>query len=296
MNEYPFYTDERGVRGVKFARVGAVLALPGGDIERACDEFNGITHAHDCTQIVCCSANGCGVTVENETIALNAGDILVIMPYAEHALKDIACDMMFVSQEALSGYFGPHAYDPPRLTSREANYILVKFCEHPQARSIADEIAREARGARYGYEACVHALTFVLLNRIQRCLPRGHESAQKIDQMLMIKPALTYIRQNYTRRIPLDVLSKLCHMSTVNFRRKFVDATNYTPLIYINRMRIQKSLSLLANTNMTVLEISSAVGFESISSFNRQFLSILRMSPQKWRKSSDQQRDATKIL
>ena len=57
-----------------------------------------------------------------------------------------------------------------------------------------------------------------------------------------------------------------------------------SPLEYIHRLRINRACDLLLSTNDSILDISLAVGFDSVSSFNRQFIQATGLAPSKWRK------------
>ena len=72
-------------------------------------------------------------------------------------------------------------------------------------------------------------------------------------------------------------------MSPASFRRKFKEAMGITPLDYIHAVRIERACGMLRTGNLSILEISLAVGFESISSFNRQFMTIMGVSPNQYR-------------
>ena len=56
-----------------------------------------------------------------------------------------------------------------------------------------------------------------------------------------------------------------------------------SPLEYIHRLRINRACDLLLSTTDSILSISLAVGFDSVSSFNRQFIQATGLPPSKWR-------------
>ena len=103
------------------------------------------------------------------------------------------------------------------------------------------------------------------------------------ENTIEIKPALNYINHNYSEHIYLTLLSELCHMSQATFRRKFKEIMGTTPLDYIHDIRIQRACVLLRGSKMSITEISLNVGFESISSFNRKFLSVEGITPNQYR-------------
>lgn len=103
------------------------------------------------------------------------------------------------------------------------------------------------------------------------------------ENALVISPALDYIRDNYMHNFPIQKLVDLCHLSGTHFRRVFHEIMGYSPLEYINIIRINKACMLMRTTEDTILSVSEQVGFHSVSSFNRYFTKMIGMSPRAWR-------------
>ena len=55
------------------------------------------------------------------------------------------------------------------------------------------------------------------------------------------------------------------------------------PLEHIITLRIQMATTLLRETTLSILEVSQAVGYDSLSSFNRHFKQHLDLAPREWR-------------
>ncbi len=98
-----------------------------------------------------------------------------------------------------------------------------------------------------------------------------------------IAVAITYISNHYDQQITVEFLAKLCNMSAATLRRKFKQALNLSPLDYLHQVRISTAVSMLTLDNKSILEICNKVGYNSQSSFNRQFLKITGKSPIKYR-------------
>ena len=71
---------------------------------------------------------------------------------------------------------------------------------------------------------------------------------------------------------------------TRNFKRRFKDATGYTPLAYLQALRLEKAKQLLESTRMTLDSITYAVGYEDSNSFRRLFLQRVGLLPAAYRK------------
>ena len=96
-------------------------------------------------------------------------------------------------------------------------------------------------------------------------------------------PALIYIYDNYSRKITLPYLSKLCNMSISNFSIHFKSETGYNFRRYLVEYRMNIAKKLLEETNLKVKEIASAVGIEDPTNFNRLFKQTCLITPSEFR-------------
>ena len=70
-------------------------------------------------------------------------------------------------------------------------------------------------------------------------------------------------------------------MSESSFNAMFRDVLGMSWVKYLQGLRIQKALSLLAHSEQTIASVAFAAGFESLSHFNTTFSSLMGMSPKK---------------
>ena len=91
------------------------------------------------------------------------------------------------------------------------------------------------------------------------------------------------VNKNYSENVSLEEASSLLGFDTSYFCRIFKSATGATFTEYLNFVRICKAEKLLSQTKKSILEISEAVGFSSLSYFNRVFKRIRNSSPGNYR-------------
>jgi AraC-like DNA-binding protein len=71
---------------------------------------------------------------------------------------------------------------------------------------------------------------------------------------------------------------------TANYlSEKFKRVTGVKFVDYVARTRTQKARDLLQNSDLRVSEIAFAVGFQSLSQFNRVFKKLTRQTPSRFR-------------
>ena len=61
----------------------------------------------------------------------------------------------------------------------------------------------------------------------------------------------------------------------------------FSAIDYVNFVRIQKGCSLLRETDMTVAMVSERIGYESVSTFIRNFRRIIGCTPNKWKNDEE---------
>lgn len=76
-----------------------------------------------------------------------------------------------------------------------------------------------------------------------------------------------FIGQNYDSKITLDDIAASGSVCRSKCCRLFNEYVGQSPNAYLTRYRINKSLEMLRETNMSVIEVSLACGFQSPSYF-----------------------------
>jgi AraC-like DNA-binding protein len=111
-----------------------------------------------------------------------------------------------------------------------------------------------------------------------------HNVVSKKNEMRINKVCL-YIQNNFYTKISLKEVADLIFLTESNFCKFFKKATGKTYSDYLNELRINEVCRLLVQTEKSINQISFECGFESLSYFNRVFLSKKEMTPSKYRKS-----------
>lgn len=101
----------------------------------------------------------------------------------------------------------------------------------------------------------------------------------------VIYKAVDYIRNNYMNKITLDEVSSLVYLSSAYFSTIFGKEMGCNFNEYLNRVRIDMSKKLLLDDSVSLVDIPSAVGFESQSYYSRVFKNITGVTPGKFKSS-----------
>jgi len=270
--------------------------IAGGGIFRQSDKPITWLHIHDCLELGYCH-HGSGVfVIENKVFPFRTGDVSVINHREMHlaqSAKGTFSEWSFICLDP-ARLIGPGADDSGVLnTSSLCGSLFRNIIAGREPEDIARimrELVKEMIEKKTGYRSCVRGLVWTLMARLRR-LPCGGETEiaksgrRSIDRMA---PALHYMATHYMEPVRMAVLAKTCFMSLTNFRRLFNQTIKKTPFEYLTQMRIQMAAVLLADTDKTILEISLETGYATLSSFNRQFKTMMGVPPRVWRNKSAQ--------
>ena len=138
----------------------------------------------------------------------------------------------------------------------------------------------------YGYEFIVRAnLSEVMALIFQNCSEQMTKKSQNKTEINRIRKMLSYIQENYMKSIQIQDIADSASISKRECLRCFQQVIKTSPKQYIIDLRIRKAKELLSETNMQLLEICEACGFQDQSYFTKMFRKITGITPGKWRKS-----------
>ena len=95
----------------------------------------------------------------------------------------------------------------------------------------------------------------------------------------IITRAKQFIHEHCSESLSLGQVSSRVNMSHFYFCKQFRKATGLSFTDFVSRTRIEKAKNLLLNPNLRISEVAFAVGFQSLSHFNRIFKRIVGQSP-----------------
>lgn len=99
-----------------------------------------------------------------------------------------------------------------------------------------------------------------------------------------IRDISTYVKNNYQTKISLEAISNIFGISKYTISREFPHVIGTSFSMYLNNVRIKKSIELLIKTNKKIADIAHECGYDSIKHFNRMFKTQFNMSPTEYRK------------
>lgn len=102
----------------------------------------------------------------------------------------------------------------------------------------------------------------------------GDDAIQKVQD---------YIETHYQDKISIEMLANLVHIGRRTFERRFKEATNNTPIEYIQRVRIEAAKNFFEASRKNVTEIMFDVGYTDTKAFRDIFKKITGLTPIEYR-------------
>lgn len=98
-----------------------------------------------------------------------------------------------------------------------------------------------------------------------------------------VNHAIAAMQRRLGEAISLRDLAKTAAMSQFHFDRVFRQLTGVSPFQYLSAIRLAKATDLLLTTNISVTEVCLTVGYSSLGTFTRRFVSAVGASPRRVR-------------
>jgi AraC-like DNA-binding protein len=98
-----------------------------------------------------------------------------------------------------------------------------------------------------------------------------------------LRNMVEYIEQNILNyNLSVEELSRQMNMSRVSLYKKVLMITGRSPLEFIRSIRLKKAIQLLADSQMSISQISYEVGFNTPKYFTKLFKEEYNMLPSEY--------------
>jgi len=91
------------------------------------------------------------------------------------------------------------------------------------------------------------------------------------------------IAENFAIAAPVDEMVRWSGLASRTFQRRFRVATGYTPIAYVQQVRVERAKRMLETTDQPIEAVGWAVGYEDPASFRRLFKRLAGIPPGAYR-------------
>ncbi|MDF2670452.1 MAG: btr 3 [Paenibacillus sp.] len=153
-----------------------------------------------------------------------------------------------------------------RVHLRDAREVLLKV----------DELYRSATARRSDASSTLLDLQLqALLECVLQHIPKPEQQPYTDSS---INSSLTYMHQNYHKKISRETLANIAKLTPNAFCRSFKRVTGLAPTDYLNRIRIEHAKEQLSPSS-SVKEVAASIGYGSEYYFSRIFKDMVGIPP-----------------
>ena len=236
------------------------------------------------------------VQIGTDTVIAERGDIFYVPPMVMLRVESedgpaSVRGIIFSSSiiEANMDKFDTEVFDMFYIQSRSRMNVFTK--EHPihkTLRSLISECSDEYSTRDVCYKLPIRANIYLIVAALLRfyCGSRDELDRMIYHNVLRLRPVMDHISERFKDKIYIEQLSEMINVSPDYFTKMFKESIGKTPIDYINAMRINYSMELLASTDMSMAEIADIIGFCNPNYFHKIFKQYMDVSPLAYRKST----------
>lgn len=256
-------------------------------------------HWHEELEICLVRTGTAILCIGEKQVPIESGDAVLISGNHLHSIQstDKSCVLLSIlfHPDYLFGdttSFLAAKYGAPVLNDPEFCYVLFSGKDSWGRRGIdsINSILNANLTKAYGYELATKGFlcTFwmQLLEKADIFRKERVSSSLSVMDENRIKDAICYIHENYGAPITLEDIANSIHVSKSECCRCFKRALQISPFDYLLMYRIYESARKMQRSesrNDSIASLSSAVGFNSTSYYNKIFRKYLNCTPTEYR-------------
>lgn len=126
----------------------------------------------------------------------------------------------------------------------------------------------------------INMIYSILLSSIKEHLKASNYTPNAKKNRL--RPAISYIINNFTKPIKNEELAEICQISTIYFRKLFFEVYGTSPIKYIRNLRIRRAKEMLRSDYSSISDIAFSLGYNSIYEFSKDFKKHTGVPPSKY--------------
>lgn len=106
------------------------------------------------------------------------------------------------------------------------------------------------------------------------------------NDLVALRRAKDRIDREFAQPLDVEAIARGVGMSAGHFSRRFRAEYGEAPYSYLMTRRIERAMTLLRSTELSVTEVCFAVGFSSLGTFSTRFAELTGVAPSAYREAA----------
>lgn len=241
-----------------------------------------IYHQHDGYQLVYMTGGQASFMVDDEVFHLSKGDLFYIPRDLPHAIVSIDNEPEAIVIQFKEDILPTEIETQPEF--KFVNMLLRKGAGGLAFREIADDVFKGLVNA-----TGINKVTslYDVLDHLGRTISSAEQLSKRIhqeDNTTISARAHQYLLEHYREDITLSQIAEYCHQQEAALCRTYKRETGMTLFQHLQYIRIESACTILRNSSLSIAQVAYSCGFNTPSTFNRQFQEKMGMTPGEYRK------------
>lgn len=240
-------------------------------------------HWHDFYELEFIKSGHATQTINGETYSIGPGFMALLSPVDFHSYQNVSKeDPLVIYNIRFSDLILPATIRSKLTTSTiSINSDLTPIL------STLDHVVQEYRQNDFGREEFIRSsITNLCILLLRESNPTVFpDDLSPSQQYSPIQEAVLYIRNHYRDSITIDEVANIVHLTPNYFSEYFKKQTGIKFCSYVQKLRLEFSVSLLKLSDLSIKEIADQSGFNSAAYFSNAFKDYFGISPEQFRKS-----------
>jgi len=257
-----------------------------------------VEHSHDFCELAIITAGNGLHWLEGDDFPVTAGDVFLLQGRQRHYFHQREnlemINIMYDPKKLrlpenelrrIPGYCALFLLEPAsRRQHRFASRLHLRRIALAHAEQLVGEMELEIDRQQPGGGAVLLSRLIDLLVYLSRAYTDA--TSTEAHALLRVGSVISAIESDCTHNWTVPELLETAHMSRSTLMRVFRKATGQTPIEYLIRLRIQRAMELMRQTDWSITEIALETGFNDSNYFTRQFRKATNLSPTAYRQQA----------
>lgn len=247
-------------------------------------------HTHDFLEISIVLEGQANYTIEEQEFQLNAGQIMLFNPGTHHGEEQRTGTYSHQLHIGLTNI----SLDGLKRNHLPTKKAILNLGEYQwEFLDKAWRLVKEYSEEQPEFQLMVKALIIEMLVLILRSLEKVQDNTVTLAlsknakrKQYLVNHAIYYLENHHTQEITLEQLADTLYVSPTYLSKVFKESTGMSPINYLIQVRLKHAKELLANEQLTIREISQAVGYQDAYHFSKLFKKYYGVSPSQLAKKS----------
>ena len=244
-------------------------------------DWHSFPHSHNHTELFFIVSGKGQFLIQDQAFPVDVNNLVIINPNILHTEISLSAQPLEYIVLGIGGI--------ELATGENSNgqFCILDHFESVEISSCLRNILREMELKNTGYEEICQAYMKILIIRLMRSTALTSQAEPQViagnRQCAAVK---RYIDLHFKEALTLEQLAEEAHMNKYYLSHAFKREYGISPINYLISRRIDESMYLLAETDLSVSQIAQLLGFSSLSYFSQAFRKAHGTSPNAFRQHS----------